>query len=78
MNCWLKQNWTKPYPDDEGLADIAFLYGTTITIVSNWIINAWTRKWRPASIQAYDCERPAELLQEDSIRIFGGKELRKL
>jgi len=72
MNRWLKQNWTNPYPDDEGLADIALFCGMTITIVSNWLINARTRKWRPAIIQAYDNERPAELLQEDSIRIFEG------
>jgi len=78
MNCWLKQNWTNPYPDDEGLADIALFCGTTITIVSNWLINARTRKWRPAIIQAYDNERPAELLHEDSIRIFEGKKLMEL
>jgi len=78
MNQWLVDNWTNPYPDDEGIAYLAELNGTTPTIVSNWLINARTRKWRPAIVKAYDARRPADLLKEDSIRIFQRKPLRKL
>jgi Coprinus cinereus mating-type protein. len=78
MNQWLVDNWTNPYPDDEGIAALADLNGTSSTIVSNWLINARTRKWRPAIVKAYETGRPADLLKEDSIRIFQRKPLRKL
>lgn len=78
MNQWLVQNWTNPYPDDEGLADLAELNGTTHTIVSNWLINARTRKWRPAIVKAFEMGRPADMLKEDSINVFERKRLRKL
>jgi hypothetical protein len=76
MTSWLRDNWTNPYPDEDGLADMARDCGTTSTIVSNWLINARTRKWRPAIIKATDLSRPSELLLEDSIRIFEGSQLR--
>jgi hypothetical protein len=76
MTSWLRDNWTNPYPDEDGLAGMAHDCGTTSTIVSNWLINARTRKWRPAIIKATDLERPSELLLEDSIRIFEGGRLR--
>jgi hypothetical protein len=78
MTSWLRDNWTNPYPDEEGLAEMARDCGTTPTIVSNWLINARTRKWRPAIIKATDLNRPSELLLEDSIRIFDGRPLRPL
>lgn len=78
MNQWMVKNWTNPYPDDEGLAFIADEHGTTPMIVSNWLINARTRKWRPAIVKAFEAGRPSELLLEDSTRIFEGKSLRKL
>lgn len=78
MTQWLVENWTNPYPDDEGLAELAELNGTTHTIVSNWLINARTRKWRPAIVKAFDAGRPSDMLQEDSICVFKGKPLRKL
>jgi len=78
MNRWLKHNWTNPYPDDEGLANIALVCGTNNTVVSNWLINARTRKWRPAIIRAYENKRPAEYLLEDSILILEGNELREI
>ena len=78
MNQWMVKNWTNPYPDDEGLAVIADEHGTTPMIVSNWLINARTRKWRPAIVKAFEAGRPSELLLEDSTRIFEGKSLRKL
>jgi hypothetical protein len=76
MTSWLRDNWTNPYPDEDGLADMARDCGTTSTIVSNWLINARTRKWRPAIIKASNLSRPSELLLEDSIRIFDGSSLR--
>ena len=73
MNKWLKNNWTNPYPDDEGLAIMATENCTTETIISNWLINARTRKWRPSIVKAFELERPADMLMEDSIRIFDGE-----
>ena len=78
MTSWLRDNWTNPYPDEDGLADMARDCGTTSTVVSNWLINARTRKWRPAIIKATNLSRPSELLLEDSIRIFDGSSLRPL
>ena len=78
MTKWLKVNWTNPYPDDRGLADLAEMNGTTPTIVSNWLINARTRKWRPSIVKAYRANRAADMLLEDSINIFEGKPVRKL
>ena len=73
MNKWLKNNWTNPYPDDEGLSIMAAENGTTETIISNWLINARTRKWRPSIVKAFELGRPADMLMEDSIRIFDGE-----
>ena len=70
MNNWLKDNWTNPYPDDEGLAEMAAINGTSPTIVSNWLINARTRKWRPAIVKAFNAGGPADTLMEESIAIF--------
>jgi hypothetical protein len=78
MTAWLRDNWINPYPDEDGLADMAHDCGTTSTVVSNWLINARTRKWRPAIVKATDRNRPSELLLEDSIRIFDGRPLRSL
>ena len=78
MNNWLRENWTNPYPDDDGLNEISVLTGCTPTVVSNWLINARTRKWRPAIVKASENGRPASLLQEDSINIFDGKPLRSI
>lgn len=78
MTHWLQENWTNPYPDDNGLVQMAADCNTTTTIVSNWLINARTRKWRPAIIKATQLNRPAEMLLEDSINIFEGKPVRDL
>jgi Homeobox KN domain len=77
MTHWLLMNWTNPYPDDEGLVHLAAECGVTATVVSNWLINARTRKWRPAIVKATNLEdRPSSMLLEDSIRIFQGRPLR--
>jgi len=78
MTNWLRDNWTNPYPDEQGLAEMAAHCGTTVQIISNWLINARTRKWRPAIVKATGLGRPADLLLEDSIRIFDGKPVRDL
>ena len=75
---WLKNHWTNPYPDDAGLEMMASDCGTTTTVVSNWLINARTRKWRPAIVKAFELKRPVDLLLEDSIHIFEDKPLREL
>jgi hypothetical protein len=51
---------------------------TTQTVVSNWLINARTRKWRPAIVKACDMRRPAHLLRKDSMAIFAGHEVADL
>ena len=78
MTQWLKDNWTNPYPDDDGLEQMASDCGTTTTVVSNWLINARTRKWRPAIVKAFELNRPVDLLLEDSINIFDGQPVRDM
>lgn len=78
MNRWLIDNWTNPYPDDEVMNEIAVACDTSTEIVSNWLINARTRKWRPAIVKAYELGRQADCLLEDSIHIFEGKPIREI
>jgi Homeobox KN domain len=76
MATWLRQNFTNPYPDDDELNRMAIHCGTTTKIISNWLINARTRKWRPAIQKACNLGRPADMLLEDSINFFDGTPLR--
>lgn len=78
MTTWLRSNWTNPYPDENGLEQMARDCGTTSTIVSNWLINARTRKWRPAIVKASEMNRPSYMLLEDSLNIFDGKRVQSL
>jgi len=78
MTAWLRQNWTNPYPDEDGVAEMALMCGTTTSVINNWLINARTRKWRPAIIKATELNRPADVLLEDSLCIFDGKPVRPL
>ena len=78
MTQWLRENWTNPYPDDDGLKELADQCGTTPTVVSNWLINARTRKWRPAIVKATSLHRPSDMLLEDSLCIFDGRSVRDL
>jgi hypothetical protein len=73
MTVWLRANWTNPYPDEEVTAQLAGECGTTATVVSNWLINARTRKWRPSIVKATDLNRSAAMLLADSLAIFDGK-----
>ena len=75
LTAWLRENWTNPYPDQAGLVALTHACGaTSTTVVSNWLINARTRKWRPAMVQAVALRRPPEYLLEDSLRIFDGQQ----
>ncbi|CAB9508643.1 expressed unknown protein [Seminavis robusta] len=78
MSAWLRDNWTNPYPDDDGLIELADACSSTPTVISNWLINARTRKWRPAIVKAFDMKRPSELLLEDSLNIFDGNPVREI
>ena len=78
MMTWLRNNWINPYPDDEDLIDMARHSGTTTKVISNWLDNARTRKWRPAIQQAYDLNRPPHMLLEDSLNIFDGYPIREV
>lgn len=70
MNQWLKDNWVNPYPDEEVLNEIAIANGTSSSIVNNWLINARTRKWRPAISKAYKNGGTSDALLKESIGIF--------
>ena len=78
MRVWLRNNWINPYPDDGILRDLAKECGVSKAMIGTWLINARSRKWRPAIMQAYDLGRPAETLLEDSIRIYDNEPLRAL
>ncbi|GAX27944.1 hypothetical protein FisN_32Lh034 [Fistulifera solaris] len=78
MTAWLRENWINPYPDDIILNEMAAHCGTTPTVVSNWLINARTRKWRPAIAKAMELNRPAKHLLEDSLCFFDGRPVRAL
>jgi len=78
MTTWLRDNWTNPYPDDQGVTEMAAHCGTTTQVISNWLINARTRKWRPALVKATELGRPSDLLLEDSINLFDGKPVRDI
>jgi hypothetical protein len=78
MTNWLRDNWANPYPDEVTLQKMAEECGSSPTVVGNWLINARTRKWRPAIVKAYDMNRPADLLLEDSINIFSGRPVREI
>ena len=73
MTGWLKENWTNPYPDDNELVLLSRDCGMTPREVSNWLINARTRKWRPSIVKAYKLGKSAACLKEDAIRFFEGK-----
>jgi Homeobox KN domain len=78
MTAWLRDNWTNPYNDDEGLEEMAAATGSSTEVISNWLINARTRKWRPALRKALALNRPASYLLEDSLNIFDRKPVRAL
>lgn len=76
MTAWLRKNFINPYPDDDELNRMAFHCGTTTKIISNWLINARTRKWRPAIQKACNLGRPADMLLEDAVNFFDGAPIR--
>lgn len=78
MTAWLLDNWINPYPDNDNLVLMAQECKSTPQVVNNWLINARTRKWRPALVKATALHRPSQMLLEDSMRIFQGKPIRSL
>ena len=73
MTKWLRDNWINPYPDDIVLNEMAAHCGTPPSVIGNWLINARTRKWRPAIAKAMQLHRPAKYLLEDSLCLFDGR-----
>jgi hypothetical protein len=78
MNNWLRANWINPYPDEAVSHQLAYETGETLHVVNTWLVNARSRRWRPAVLKAFELNRPSELLWEDSIALFEDKPLRSL
>ena len=78
MTNWLRANWINPYPDEAVTHQLAFETGETPHVVNTWLVNARTRRWRPAILKSFDLKRPSEMLWEDSINLFEEKPLRPL
>ena len=80
MNQWLIDNWSNPYPDDTILQQISTICSVPTQVISNWLINARTRKWRPAIVRALQLphHRPSCMLLEDSLHIYLNKPIRNL
>ena len=78
MNNWLRANWINPYPDEAVSYQLAYETGETLHVVNTWLVNARSRRWRPAVLKAFELNRPSELLWEDSIALFEDKPLRSL
>jgi Homeobox KN domain len=70
MTRWLIMNWTNPYPEVENLNELATACNTTTQVINNWLINARTRKWRPALQNAFQMRRPVRCLRDDSVKFF--------
>lgn len=78
MNNWLRANWINPYPDEAVSHQLAYETGETLHVVNTWLMNARSRRWRPAVLKAFESNRPSALLWEDSIAVFEDKPLRSL
>lgn len=78
MNNWLRANWINPYPDEAVSHQLAYETGETLHVVNTWLVNARSRRWRPAVLKAFELNRPSELLWEDSVALFEDKPLRSL
>jgi Homeobox KN domain len=76
MNNWLRANWINPYPDEAVSHQLAYETGENVHVVNTWLVNARSRRWRPAVLKAFELGRPSEHLLEDSINIFEDKPLR--
>lgn len=78
MSQWLADNWVNPFPDDSTVHSIAISHEVDYDKVANWLINNRSRKWRKVIQKAFDLGRPAELLMEDSLRMFLKEPLRPI
>lgn len=78
MNNWLRANWINPYPDEAVSHQLAYETGEDVNVVNTWLVNARSRRWRPAVLKAYELGRPSEYLLEDSINIFEDQPLRPI
>ncbi len=78
MNNWLRANWINPYPDEAVSHQLAYETGESVNVVNTWLVNARSRRWRPAILRAFELNRPSEFLMEDSINLFEAKPVRPL
>ncbi len=73
MTNWLRENWIYPFPRKLDVAVMAMKCGTLPKVITNWLVNARTRKWRNAIEKAILLNRTSDHLWDDSIDIFDGK-----
>ena len=78
MNNWLRANWINPYPDEAVSHQLAYETGENVHVVNTWLVNARSRRWRPAVLKAFELGRPSEYLLEDSINLFEDRPLRAI
>lgn len=78
MNNWLRANWINPYPDEAVSHQLAYETGENVHVVNTWLVNARSRRWRPAVLRAFELGRPSEYLLEDSINLFEDRPLRPI
>jgi len=67
MPKWLRDHWINPFPDDDEIEQMSNDTGVSMKKVNNWLINARTRKWRPAINYAHRLNRPVAMLKDDAI-----------
>ena len=78
MNNWLRANWINPYPDEAVSHQLAYETGENVHVVNTWLVNARSRRWRPAVLKAFELGRPSQYLLEDSINLFEDRPLRTI
>jgi hypothetical protein len=78
MNNWLRANWLNPYPAEAVSHQLAYETGENVHVVNTWLVNARSRRWRPAVQKAFELGRPSEYLLEDSINLFEDRPLRSI
>lgn len=78
MTNWLRDNFFYPYPDHDGIDDMARISGRARTTILNWLNNNRSRKWYSSMENVFKLNRPSDTFYEDCLNMFDGKPLRDL